>query len=75
MKKVLTSLSLIMVSIFTVSLLLLQTFTFADVTPKKKKLMEGSNGTFCCCPGSSDCAAADCKKSVCDATANPDLPY
>ncbi len=33
---------------------------------KDKKLMQGSGGTFCCCPGSLDCGAADCATWICD---------
>jgi hypothetical protein len=31
-----------------------------------KKLMEGSSGTYCCCPGSLECGSSDCTSSVCE---------
>jgi hypothetical protein len=30
-----------------------------------KKQMQGTQGTFCCCPGSLTCGSSDCKKGVC----------
>lgn len=58
-------------SLFILAFGLIASIAYSDTPTKTKKQMEGNQGTFCCCPGSSTCGSSDCSTSVCEPTANP----
>jgi hypothetical protein len=62
------------ITALTLNIGLINNDVYSKAPEKKGTLMEGSLGTFCCCPGTLDCGAAECSASACKSVIKPPNP-
>ena len=65
-KNAIIAFSTLAITVLTLNIGLIRNDVYSKEPEKKKTLVEGNQGTKCCCPGALTCGAADCASSVCE---------
>jgi hypothetical protein len=73
-KNAVIAFSTLAITVLTLNIGLIRNDVYSKEPEKKGTMMEGSLGTFCCCPGILDCGAALCNASACKSVIEPPTP-